>query len=279
MLNASTIKNPMVVICNYIFDTLKQDAFRIVEGELQQALCTVISDQHEENPIHPDVIRRIRCAHGGGGGGGAVVASRLLAHAGTAPVLPAGASGSIALSHQKCMRTSTCRSRLLACLAPRVTPPSLGCAAVPVCLCSMLRYYVTKHRNASILVPIGGILMMKNLAKLTGGRLLVLCGDKAYAHEEELAGLRDPHVAIHGSFSFMVNFHSVSLFVNSRGGVSLQTPYLDGFKVRLLWLLCANPRSCLPPAATLITLLLAVVWCGVVCGVWCAVLRLPAGLP
>lgn len=35
-------------------------------------------------------------------------------------------------------------------------------------------------------------------------------GDKAYNHEEEVVGLRDPHIAIHGSFSFMVCHSFVS---------------------------------------------------------------------
>lgn len=71
---------------------------------------------------------------------------------------------------------------------------------------------------------------MNNLADISGGKLMLMCGDKAYNHEAELSGLRDPHVAIHGSFSFMVNFHAVKLYVDSRGGFALQTPYLDGFK-------------------------------------------------
>ncbi len=60
-------------------------------------------------------------------------------------------------------------------------------------------------------------------------------GDKAYGHEEELTGLRDPHVAVHGSFSFMVNFHAVKVYVSHRGGFSLSTPFLDGFKCRCVW--------------------------------------------
>ncbi len=42
--------------------------------------------------------------------------------------------------------------------------------------------------------------------------------------------MRDPHVAVHGSFSFMVNFHAVKVYVSNRGGFSLATPFLDGFK-------------------------------------------------
>ena len=41
---------------------------------------------------------------------------------------------------------------------------------------------------------------------------------------------RDPHVAVHGSFSFMTNFHAVRLYALARGGFSLHTPYMDGFK-------------------------------------------------
>ncbi len=62
VLNKHTIRNPMIVVCNYIFDTLRQDAFRIVEGQLQEALCTVISEQPEPDPTHPDVIKRMRYA-------------------------------------------------------------------------------------------------------------------------------------------------------------------------------------------------------------------------
>lgn len=76
-------------ICNYVFDTLVQDAFRrapahsrlphrrrlnvllttaalggvrrIMGGELQEALCTVMSDRPEPDPLHP-----VRAMAGGG---------------------------------------------------------------------------------------------------------------------------------------------------------------------------------------------------------------------
>ena len=37
-------------------------------------------------------------------------------------------------------------------------------------------------------------------------------------------------MAVHGSFSFMTNFHAVRLYTLARGGFSLHTPYMDGFK-------------------------------------------------
>ena len=73
-------------------------------------------------------------------------------------------------------------------------------------------------REASVLVPIGGLRMVRGLAGLARGRLLVLAGDKGYNRTQELAGLRDPHMAVHGSFSFMVNFHAAMLYVLRKGG-------------------------------------------------------------
>lgn len=48
---------------------------------------------------------------------------------------------------------------------------------------TMLRAYTARMRNASLLVPIGGITCLANLAALSGGRVLMLAGDKAYNHE------------------------------------------------------------------------------------------------
>jgi hypothetical protein len=61
-------------------------------------------------------------------------------------------------------------------------------------------------------------------------------------------GLRDPHVAVHGSFSLMVNFHGVRLYTLARGGFSLHTPYLDGFKVSAFVLGVAPPPTPAAPA-------------------------------
>lgn len=53
-------------------------------------------------------------------------------------------------------------------------------------------------------MPIGGMRMVRNLAAFSNGRMLLLAGDKGYNTKQEMSSLRDPHVAVHGSFSFMV---------------------------------------------------------------------------
>lgn len=179
---------PSAAIANYIFDTLRQDAFRVVEGQLQEALAAVYTDHPEDaaDPSHPDVIRRMRVAW---------------------------------------------EYRPIAPEAAYPDDPALATA---------LRVYAGRTRNASIMVPVGGLRAVRTVAAFSaGGRVLAICGDKAYNHEEEVLGLRDPHVAVHGSFSLMVNFHAVRLAVLAQGGFSLHTPQLDGFKVSAFVVGCA----------------------------------------
>ena len=60
-LTRETLRNPLVCICNYVFDTLRQDAFKIVDGQLFEALATLYG---------PQVSGEGGAADGGGGGGG-----------------------------------------------------------------------------------------------------------------------------------------------------------------------------------------------------------------
>ena len=46
-----------------------------------------------------------------------------------------------------------------------------------------------------------------------------------------MEGLRDPHVAVHGSFSLMVNLHAVTQYFDIIGGSSVHSPCAEGFKV------------------------------------------------
>ena len=98
-------------------------------------------------------------------------------------------------------------------------------AAIP----AMLAHYATTLPSATVPLPLGGLSAMAHVRALTRAPCLVLVGDKAYNHVEELAGLRDPHVALHGSFSLMANLHAARLLALAWGGLSLHTPYLDGF--------------------------------------------------
>jgi len=85
-------------------------------------------------------------------------------------------------------------------------------------------YFRDKADGASILVPIGALRALRKLGAFSGGRALVLSGDKGNNNPEQFSGLADPHIAVHGSFSLMVNYHAIGAWFTSKGGFALHNP-------------------------------------------------------
>jgi len=89
--------------------------------------------------------------------------------------------------------------------------------------------------GASILIPIGGLRLIQRLERsLPNGKFTILVGDKGYGSVGEMKGGRDPHIAAHGSFSCMVNMDALSRFSKKKGGHCMITPYQEGFKCQAL---------------------------------------------
>ena len=83
-----------------------------------------------------------------------------------------------------------------------------------------------------MLLPIGALQFVRTLGEISNGHFLLLSADKAHSHEEDLRLTKDnPHLAIHGSFSFMTNFHAMHQYFVNHGGESLHTPYFSGLQV------------------------------------------------
>ncbi|KAG5182722.1 hypothetical protein JKP88DRAFT_269854 [Tribonema minus] len=153
VLQPGTLEHPVVCVANYVFDSLRQDAFRVTAGgELEELLSTVSAAAAPADvraSLAPEVLRHIKCTSGGRGGVG---------------------SGS------------------------------------------------------SFLMPVGALAALRNLRALTArGQLVVLAGDKGHTQLSEMDGQRDPHIALHGSFSCMVNFYALRLFVEAAGGCALSS--------------------------------------------------------
>ena len=78
--------------------------------------------------------------------------------------------------------------------------------------------------GASILFPIGALRALRRLTAFSGGRAIVISGDKGNNNPGQFAGLADPHIAVHGSFSLMVNYHAIGMWFTSKGGFALHNP-------------------------------------------------------
>lgn len=86
----------------------------------------------------------------------------------------------------------------------------------------------------SFVLPIGAFRLFEFLYEYSDGQLMCMIGDKGYHDASEFRGLaRNPHIAIHGSISFMVNLHSIKLFFAAMNGFHVCTPYKDTFQITL----------------------------------------------
>lgn len=84
--------------------------------------------------------------------------------------------------------------------------------------------------DSHILIPIAGLRTIRNLKKLSNNRILLLSTDKGYTHVQELDHLDHPHLAFHGSFSMMVNFHAIAKYFEHSGGKAILQSLRTGIK-------------------------------------------------
>ncbi|CAM9408782.1 unnamed protein product [Scytosiphon promiscuus] len=85
-------------------------------------------------------------------------------------------------------------------------------------------YAAQNSGGMSILFPVGALRALRRLMTFSNNRAFVISGDKGNNNPEQFKGLMDPHIAVHGSFSVMVNYHSIGAYFTSRGGFALHNP-------------------------------------------------------
>jgi tetratricopeptide (TPR) repeat protein len=169
VLAPGTVKNPMVVLANYFFDSIPQDAFFIQGGQLQEGLVAVSSYQQEPDPHDPEILSRVEISYDRN------------------PVEP-----------------------------DYYENPDWN---------DILEYYEKRLDDTAFLFPCAALQCIENFRRISGGRILLLSGDRGYSREEDLLGRGEPAITKHGSFSMMVNYHAIGQCVQERGGYSLHTAH------------------------------------------------------
>lgn len=171
---------PVALIANYLFDTVRQDAFRIESGVLYETRVGLAKKNGHALPRRddPDALDAL----------------------------------DIVEVHV--------RTRL----------PYYRHAALD----GVLSDYLESLDDCEMLFPIDGLCCIDWFARMAGGPLLVLCGDKGYRTDAELKEGRGTHLTphAHGSFSTMVNFNAIERFAKRLGGFAMHSPQSDiGFTV------------------------------------------------
>lgn len=178
VLSKDSLKNPLVIVANYLFDTLYHDIFQVDGGELKEGLVSTGSKLSEEkDPLEPDIIQRL---------------DNHYLYRKIDPTYYQEEEGDE--DHLR---------RILAWY---------------------LNYFGSNSQGASILLPIGALRALRRLSNLSSGKVLIISGDKGSNNPEQFVGLMDPHIAVHGSFSLMVNYHAIGAWVTSKGGFALHNP-------------------------------------------------------
>lgn len=90
---------------------------------------------------------------------------------------------------------------------------------------ALLGEYTRELESSTLLFPVVALRGLRRLAALSGGRLLLVAGDKGYVRDEELHGQEAPQLAMHGSFSLPVNLNAVCRWFQREGGEALVTEH------------------------------------------------------
>jgi len=191
-LERGALKNPLLVIANYLFDTIKHDAFRVVDGSLQEtkfALFREVSRQSDSDSDRDGSGSRLSESDNDQDGSGARR---------TNPTIQE-------------IRMSEVYSDLE---LPYYRDPHLD---------SILHFYRSELSDSSVIFPIGAMRSIANLSHLAADKLALFVSDKGFASLEskQVLGLRTQEFAEHGAFSFDVNFDALQRYVENRGGNAL----------------------------------------------------------
>eukprot|EP01102_Stenamoeba_stenopodia_P000626 TRINITY_DN1059_c0_g1_i4.p1 TRINITY_DN1059_c0_g1~~TRINITY_DN1059_c0_g1_i4.p1 ORF type:complete len:643 (+),score=171.13 TRINITY_DN1059_c0_g1_i4:58-1986(+) len=176
-IEAATPKNPVVFIANYLFDSLENDAFQMVDGVLNETLLTILCD-FEFSDTKKFLKKQVRT-----------------------------------------FTNKEIKPEAIESYYP--DDPEIG---------NLLRKYYEQllpHKNASFIIPLGGIGLIRNMMKLSNNRFLLLSSDKGYTHLKEFCTIEEPHVEYHGSLSCLANLHAIGMHIESHQGFCLSNPDQD----------------------------------------------------
>ena len=88
----------------------------------------------------------------------------------------------------------------------------------------ILAEYNKQLPNGSFLLPIGALQCIENIKLFSKENAIFLVADKGNISIEDFVDIEDPNIAVHGSISFMVNFHALTTFFDLTGGDSIINP-------------------------------------------------------
>ncbi len=164
------LRNPLIVLANYIFDTLPQDLFSIEDGEVFAVTTALTSAQPEPNLKDPELIGRIQLEYD------------------RQPV-----------SDDFYGDEHTAR---------------------------ILAYYRANLDGTVIMFPRDSLVCIEAFRQMSGGRMLLLTGDKGDHRLEDYQRRDIPSLTLHDTgFSLTVNYNAIMQYFQNLGGQAIATSF------------------------------------------------------
>jgi hypothetical protein len=165
-LSPGTIRNPLIAIANYFFDSIPHDAFRVLDGRLDETRFTVTRSSRDCDLSKPVKIQDLRMLE-----------------------------------------------RYFDCPANYYGDTALD---------SILEFYRSNLKEASVIFPIAAFRAISNLLKLSNDQLALFVVDKGFTdlNSDQITGLWKQRFSEHGSFSFQVNLDAIARYFAALGGQS-----------------------------------------------------------
>ncbi len=161
VLSSATVKNPLILVANYLFDVLSQDCFRLQNGQLHESLVTISTLKPELELDDPTLLDSLEIAYA-------------------------------------------------------YYPISADYYDVPD-FNQVLHSYEQRLPDTTFTFPHLALSCLRFFDDLSGGRLLLLCGDEGYSQQEDLLDRDMPSIIMRdGCFSMRVNYHAIGEYVHNQ---------------------------------------------------------------
>lgn len=165
---AGTLKNPLLAVGNYFFDTIKHDIFRVESKVLKEGRVTIHRNMEGLAPDAKLEIGQVETEY----------------------------------TYRELYNTNYYEDAGFN---------------------NILNHYRHNIKNGSIIFPIGALNVIRNLETLSNNQLVLISSDKSFTCCDEMIRYYKHDYAIHGSFSFMVNYDAIGHLFKQSGGHYLHT--------------------------------------------------------
>ena len=235
-LSRSTLRSPVIVVANYVFSSLRMDHVQIIKVDDERVIHGATLLKRAECTLSSPSTEREGEREGQGEEDGEREGEGEL-EVGSSDTKQGVAADDKDVVMSVFPKDSTIQFHhvLWSDLDEQVVLPY---ANIDANLSKIFQkeYVESPGENMSVCVPLGAIECVRRLHAMAADTdLLMLSGDKAFDQKSDYESHQpqNPHVAFHGSLSFMVNNHCLKEYVRELGGFTVDVPHRStGFKVQ-----------------------------------------------